>query len=54
MNCKWIEDEDDGAWDTSCGKRFLITEGTPEENGMKFCCYCGKPLVSHTFEWRDE
>jgi hypothetical protein len=42
--CKWTVDDDCGAYDTRCGGKFLITEGTPRENGMKFCCYCGKKL----------
>lgn len=31
---------------TDCGESFDITEGTPTENHMRFCCYCGKPLAS--------
>lgn len=38
--CMWTYDED-GSWDTSCSNKFTIFEGTPKENGMKFCCYCG-------------
>ena len=42
-SCLWIEDND-GNWDTSCGEYFTLNEGTPKENGMKYCCYCGKRL----------
>ena len=43
--CEWTED-DDGDWTTDCGQMFaFLTEHGPAENGMKFCCYCGKPLV---------
>jgi hypothetical protein len=35
---------DDYAWDTSCGKCFILSCDTPEAHGMKFCCYCGKPM----------
>lgn len=45
QKCRWRQDEDDGAWDTTCGERFEIIDGTPQENGMKFCCYCGKELA---------
>lgn len=31
-------------WETSCGNIFLLEDGTPADNKMKFCCYCGKPL----------
>ena len=41
--CVWSEDED-GNWDTGCGNMFVITEGTPYDNEMGFCCYCGHKL----------
>ncbi len=44
-SCAWIPD-DDGVWDTSCGNRFEISEGTPAENDMGYCCYCGKALLN--------
>lgn len=42
-HCTWTEDSD-GNWDTSCDNKYVIVEGTPTENGMKFCAYCGKRL----------
>lgn len=39
--CEWTEDED-GNWDTACDNKDRFIEGGPYENGMKFCCYCGK------------
>lgn len=43
--CAWKRD-DDGNWQTGCGGMFvLLDEGTPAENSMAFCCYCGKPLA---------
>lgn len=45
--CKWaMDDSDFASWATSCGEEFVIIEGTPEHNSMRFCCYCGKPLVA--------
>jgi hypothetical protein len=41
--CVWEEDED-GVWDTACGDRFDIIDGTPSENSMAFCHYCGHPI----------
>ena len=41
--CHWRED-DEGHYDTSCGSRFSLNEGTPKDNHMRFCCYCGKTL----------
>ena len=47
-HCDWIDDDSaDGAWATSCGHLFVLTDGgTPAQNRMAFCCYCGKPLTS--------
>ena len=41
--CAWREEE--GVWSTDCNHAFEIFDGTPEENDMKFCCYCGKKIV---------
>lgn len=41
--CKWQEDEN-GNWETECGDMFSLTNGTPHENQMAFCCYCGNEL----------
>jgi hypothetical protein len=46
--CNWQEDED-GDWDTSCSHRFSLNEGTPTENNMKFCCYCGASVIESHF-----
>ena len=43
--CTWTEDEDAGAYDTACGNKHLFIEGTPAENGYRFCPYCGGALV---------
>jgi len=42
--CVWAEDQD-GNWFTDCHHAFEITDGTPDENGFKFCAYCGKDLI---------
>ena len=46
--CKWRQvnlwDEPD-AWDTQCGETFLFGAGGPVEDGIDFCCYCGKKIV---------
>lgn len=49
-NCLWTDDRDDGGWFTSCGNAFEFTDGTPADNGMKFCCYCGRPLEEKRYE----
>lgn len=47
--CIWTQDED-GIWDTSCGGKFEVSFDTPRENGMNYCCYCGKSLTQKEFE----
>jgi hypothetical protein len=47
--CKWAEwatviGEPTNNYDTSCGKTFTLNEGTPKDNSMEFCCFCGKPI----------
>ena len=44
--CVWTADEHDdySIWETDCGNTFQLEYDGPEENKMKFCCYCGKLL----------
>lgn len=44
--CTWKQDEHSewGEWNTSCGNAFCLEDGTPPENGMKYCCYCGAAI----------
>jgi hypothetical protein len=48
MKCKWRQVTDGfealGQWETDCGNCYEITEGTPEENEMRYCSYCGREL----------
>lgn len=41
--CVWSED-DKGNWDTGCGNLFVLNDGTPYDNEMGFCCYCGHKI----------
>ncbi len=42
MNCKWKNLGD--FYETSCDNAFEISSGTPKENGMRFCPYCGEKI----------
>ena len=45
--CLWSLMEDDtDLWETSCNKEFVLTEGTPKKNKMRYCCFCGKEIKS--------
>ena len=41
--CTWKENYD-GFWETTCGHAFVFNDGSPKDNSMNYCCYCGKPL----------
>ena len=42
--CAWTCEEMDDFWNTSCEKAWCFMEGTPKQNRMKFCPFCGKEL----------
>lgn len=43
--CEWREDVD-GDYETSCDNLFILIDGTPTDNGMSFCPYCGRVLIT--------
>jgi hypothetical protein len=45
--CTWHQDGDidSGVYSTSCRRYFNLEDGTPEDNKMAWCCYCGKKLA---------
>lgn len=47
--CDWYQDGDydSDTWATGCKHLFIINEGTPEDNRMAFCCYCGGEITQH-------
>ncbi len=54
--CLWLQDgdEDSGTYMASCNRRYFVLEdGTPTDNRMTHCCYCGKPLVEVPIEPED-
>jgi len=44
--CKWTYDTnyEDNSWETACIGELYLNGDSPEDIGMKFCCFCGKPL----------
>ncbi len=50
--CAWITDGN--TWETSCRHSFWLEDGTPSDNGMRYCCYCGKPLDDGPMEEEEE
>jgi hypothetical protein len=49
--CRWTQEDDSESdtWSTSCGQYYVINDGTPRENDMKFCSFCGKPLIEEPY-----
>lgn len=44
-SCEWeMTDSDHGTWESDCENTFTLIEGTPTQNNLRFCCYCGRPL----------
>lgn len=40
--CEWSLQEDDyNIWNT-CGNEWVLNEGSPSDNGMKYCPICGR------------
>lgn len=52
--CVWTKDEWDIWWTTECNGFFELNDGTPEDNDMRFCPFCGKSLVSKLCKEVDE
>jgi len=46
--CEWSEVGE--MWETTCGHAFVLNDGTPSENEMRFCCYCGGELAAPVAE----
>lgn len=42
--CQWTADGE--AWATACGGYFQLEAGTPGDNEMVFCPYCGRPITT--------
>lgn len=46
--CVWTEN-DSGWWETTCQNSFVLNDGSPAENGMNFCPYCGRQLKEQVY-----
>lgn len=51
--CKWIYKEHQDYWtigsdywETGCDNAFCLNEGTPKDNKMIYCPFCGKEIES--------
>lgn len=43
--CEWkLFDEETNAYNTTCGGAFWFNDGSPKDNGFKYCPYCGRKI----------
>jgi len=52
LTCVWAQEDAwdmSDSWQTQCGSLFVFSseEGAPCEDGINFCCYCGRPIERH-------
>jgi len=43
--CTWVEDSEGEYWNTSCNQAFTLLAGTPVENSIRFCPFCGDEVL---------
>ena len=43
--CVWTEDDDTGIYYTTCGRALLFECDGLAENEVKFCPFCGHPVM---------
>ena len=49
--CEWWQEEDEyNLYVTACNQSFVLNEGTPEKNGLKYCPFCGARLKQFLLE----
>ena len=44
-SCEWTYDDGHDFWETECGEAFEFRTGTPKDNKMAFCPFCGRTIV---------
>ena len=37
-------------WETGCDNAFSLFVGTPSTNDMRFCPFCGRPLIEQPYD----
>jgi len=48
LTCEWRQSDlwdTPDVWETECGNMFYFGDGKPLEDGIDYCCYCGKKIV---------
>lgn len=48
--CLWVQDADDGSWDTACGNKHMFIDGDAADNLYQHCPYCGGHLIEPNYD----
>lgn len=48
--CQWAENEH-GNWFSGCYHAFTVDYGSPHDNDMMFCPFCGGRLIEHKYNF---
>lgn len=51
-SCIWSQNLD-GIWNTECNNSFVLDSGSPFDNKMHYCCYCGSDLLQEEYKEND-
>ena len=43
-HCEWQYEGIQEYWETGCAMEYIILEGSPGDNGMVYCTYCGRKI----------
>jgi len=43
--CVWTFDREHYKYDTACGHGWQFMDGTPKQNGAKYCLYCSGEIM---------
>lgn len=46
--CDWTASalpDGDVLWETACGNAHTLMDGSPADNEMTYCCYCGNKIA---------
>jgi hypothetical protein len=49
--CMWEQIDDEGSdWESFCGDAWYFESGSPQENNIKFCPFCGRRVEVKFYE----
>lgn len=56
--CTWSQptswDDESNCWRTACGDAFQLVDGSPSENKILYCPFCGMPVEAHPYQLKQK